>query len=50
MFTGEQLLWLYGTNANNTDNNDSDRNAAEWAFAKWPGMGDCKYAYVFKRF
>ena len=49
MFTGDQLLWLYGTNTNDTDNNDSDRNAAEWAFAKWPGMGDCKYTYSYAK-
>jgi len=41
-FTGEQLLWLYGAHTNDTDNNDSDRNAAYWAFAKWPGSGGYK--------
>merc|ERR1711962_232849 len=38
MFTGDQLLWLYGTSTNDTDNNDSDRNAHPDAFRKWPGL------------
>ena len=40
-FNGEQLLWLYGTDTNDTDN-DSDRNANGWAFAKWPASWNCK--------
>ena len=50
MFTADQLVWLFGTDSNDTNGNGTDdRNAAHWAFAKWPGNGNSKiFVFFFK--